>query len=258
MNETAIRDLLVKKGKNLFSAPPTSHSFTENDLANKLLNDLDRYPHAFVLACIMDRQIKAEKAWMIPYRFQEKLGNFSMNILAKQSETSIRKLMSKPQPLHRYVEQMSNYFFKGIHHIVNRYNSDASRIWAGKPSSATVVFRFLEFEGVGPKIASMAANLLARDFKIPFSDYFSIDISADIHVRRVFGRLGLTSHNATVNQLIFRARDLSPRFPGLIDFPTWDIGRKWCGPKVKKCYECYMKDLCPSSDLKTKVPRYKS
>jgi hypothetical protein len=33
-------------------------------------------------------------------------------------------------------------------------------------------------------VASMAANLLARHFKIPFADYFSIDISADSHVCR--------------------------------------------------------------------------
>jgi endonuclease III len=78
----------------------------------------------------------------------------------------------------------------------------------------------LEFNGIGSKIASMAANALARDFKVPFRDYYSIDISADVHVRRVFGRLGLPSPDATVEQLIFRARALHPQFPGLLDFPS--------------------------------------
>lgn len=248
MNETAIRDRLVEKGKKTFSATHTLYPFTENERANRLVNDLHGHPHAFVLACIMDRQIKAEKAWMIPYRFQETLGSFSIDILAKQSESRIRKLMSGPPSLHRYVEQMAIYFHRGVKHIVTRYNSDASRIWTGKPSSSMVVFRFLEFDGVGPKIASMAANILARHLAVQFSDYYSIDISADIHVRRVFGRLGLTPPNATIEQLIFRARSLNPQFPGLMDFPAWEIGRNWCGPKIQKCNECYMKDLCPSSN----------
>ena len=32
--------------------------------ARALVNDLERYPHAFVLACIADRQTKADIAWV--------------------------------------------------------------------------------------------------------------------------------------------------------------------------------------------------
>ncbi len=169
-----------------------------------------------------------------------------METLLKQSDSDIRNLMSSPEPLHRFVDIMSDCFFKAVRRIENQYGSDASRIWTGKPSSTTVVYRFLEFDGVGPKIASMDANILAREFKIEFSDYFSIDISADVHVRRVFWRLGLTLKDASVDQLIFRARGLHPEFPGLMDFPAWEIGRNWCRPKKCECDGCYMNDLCHS------------
>ena len=155
--------------------------------------------------------------------------------------------MAKPEPLHRFIDKMSVFFFKAIHKIAKDYNSDASLIWADKPSSATVVYRFLEFEGVGPKIASMATNILVREFKIELSDYFSIDISADVHVRRVFWRLGLTPPDASVDQLIFRARSLYPEFPGIMDFPAWEIGRQWCRPQSCQCDKCYMSNLCPSA-----------
>jgi len=98
-------------------------------------------------------------------------------------------------------------------------------IWANRPASAEVIYRFLEFRGVGPKIATMAANGLARHLKIPFSDYFSIDVSADVHVRRVFARLGLTGRGDTIEAVIYRARVLHPEFPGLLDLPAWEIGR---------------------------------
>jgi len=232
-------------------APLELVQFTKDDAADQLLNDLTDHPHAFVLASIMDRQIKAERAWFIPYRFKEKLGSFSMRTLLRQSESDIQRLMLEPEPLHRFVDIMSRYFFKAVRRIADQYDSDASRIWQDKPSSATVVYRFLEFEGIGPKIATMDANILAREFKIEFSDHYSIDISADVHVRRVFGRLKLTPMDATVDQLIFRARGLNPDFPGLMDFPAWEIGRNWCRPKKTQCCGCYMKDLCPSANNQT-------
>jgi endonuclease-3 len=110
-----------------------------------------------------------------------------------------------------------------------------------------VVYRFLEFDGVGPKIATMAANILAREFKIPLSDYSSIDNSADVHIRRVFARLHLCPPDASVEQIIYKAKALHPEFPGLMDLPIWELGRNWCKPNKPNCQKCYMSDLCPSA-----------
>jgi uncharacterized HhH-GPD family protein len=202
---------LVERGELLFNAPKMPVRFTSDVDADKLLNDLSGYPHAFVLACIMDRQVKAERAWAIPYRLSKRLGNFKFTTLAKLSLSDIKRLMSKPDPLHRFVDTMSVSMHAGIHRIADQYNGDASRIWADTPPSAEVVYRLLQFRGIGPKIATMAANILARDFKVRFSDHYSIDISADVHVKRVFGRLGLCAPEASVEQVVYRARSLYPQ-----------------------------------------------
>lgn len=247
MNEKPIRDRLVEHGQTLFRAPKQLIQFTKILKADALLNDLDTHPHAFVLACVMDRQVKAEKAWLIPYRISEKIGGFSMQALSSLSRAEVNRLMSKPESLHRFVDKMSDYFHSAVQRIKKDYASDATRIWKGKPPSAEVVYRFLEFEGVGPKIASMAANILAREFKIQFADYFSIDISADVHVRRVFARLGLCAPGATVDQVIYKAKALNPEFPGMMDLPCWEIGRNWCKARDWECSGCYMSDLCPTA-----------
>jgi len=117
----------------------------------------------------------------------------------------LKELMSKPERLHRF-DKMSDLFHLAVQRIANQYSGDAARIWKGIPSSAEAVYSFLEFDGVGQKLATMAANLLARTFKIPFADYFPIDISADVHVRRFFS--------------------LHPIFPGIMDSPTWAFGRR--------------------------------
>lgn len=247
MNEKAIRDRLVEHGKTLFRAPKQLIHFTRETQADALLNDLTNHPHAFVLACVMDRQVKAEKAWLVPYRISQKIGGFSMAALRALSRADVHRLMAKPEPLHRFVDTMTDHFYSAVQRIMGNYASDAARIWAERPSSAEVVYRFLEFDGVGPKIGSMAANILAREFKIPFADYFSIDISADVHVRRVFARLGLCATDATVQQVIYKARALNPDFPGMMDLPSWEIGRNWCKSRGPECEGCYMKDLCPTA-----------
>lgn len=117
----------------------------------------------------MDQQIPAERAWQIPFRFKQQLGNFEMGTLAALSEKDVHRLMTEPEQLHRFPDRMSRFFLSAIKRTANQYGGQASAIWANRPSSAEVVYRFLEFDGVGPKIATMAANILARDFKVPFS-----------------------------------------------------------------------------------------
>jgi endonuclease III len=245
MNEKSIRDRLVEKGEE--PRPPFQPTGVPE--ADALQNDLDNHPHAFVLACVMDRRVITETAWLIPYRLSQKLGGFSMQQLALLSEAEVKRLMTQPEPLHCYPDKMSRFLYLAVQRIANLYGGDAASIWAGTPTSAEVVYRFLEFDGVGPKIANMAANILVRDLQVPLADRTSIDISADAHVRRVFARLGLCTAGPPkeVERVIYKARALHPKYPGIMDLPCWDIGRKWCNAHRPVCSACYMKDLCPSS-----------
>ena len=171
-----------------------------------------------------------------------------MPCLSSLSRNDIYLLMKQPEPLHRFVDKMTDCFYLAVQKIEKVYDGNATAIWSKNPSSAEVVYRFLQFDGVGPKIGTMAANILARDFKIPFSDYTAIEISADVHIRRVFGRLGLCASNASVEQIIYKAKALYPSFPGMMDFPCWDIGRNWCKPENPKCNDCYMHNLCQMAE----------
>ncbi len=241
----SIGTLLAKRGEQLFHAERQPVEFAYHAGADQLINDLDLYPHAFVLGCVMDRQINSERAWIIPHRFRERLqGDFSMARLSTLSFQDVENLMSNPLPLHRFVTKMSGCFHSAIQRIATEYAGNAAAIWSDNPSSAEVISRFLAFDGVGPKIASMAVGILARNFKIPLRDYHYVDVAADVHVRRVFARLGLTSNDATVDEVIWKARTLNPGFPGIVDFPVWEIGHNWCRPKNPNCDACYMNQVC--------------
>ncbi len=241
-----IPQILINRGVELLSKPYERVEFTHNSKADDLLNDLDHHPHAFVLACIMDRQVKAERAWLIPYEISLELGNFNLFFLLELSLEDLTEIFVRKH-LRRFNQDMANYFYLAIHRIIDQYKGDASKIWQNSPRSASVVRRFLEFDGVGIKIATMATNILVRDFKIPFMDKLCIDISPDVQVMRVFKRLGLIDNNASTDELIYRARELNPEYPGIFDVTAWEIGRNWCRPRFNQlnCEGCYLNQNCP-------------
>ena len=236
--------LIVKIAKKRFKNPKSQIvHFVDNDSANNILNDLKIYPHAYVLACLMDRQIKAERAWIIPHKIYKEVNSFKFSDLEKIPLKDIKDIFNRKK-LHRFNDTMAEIFYYAIKDIRNKYKGDASNIWNKKPSSSSVVYRFLEFKGSGVKISTMAANILARQFRVPFSDYYSIDISPDVHILRVMKRMGFVPENANNDMVIYKARELNPEFPGIIDFSCWEIGRNWCKPRKPICGDCIVKDEC--------------
>lgn len=211
--------------------------------AQAYYDDIQTYPHIFVLGCLMDRQISAIKAWMIPYDFCQHIGSFEMQELSKITlEETINWFVEKHP--HRFNVKMAEVFYEGVQRIHNQYDDDASKIWSDKPRSATAVYRFLQFKGAGIKIATMAVNILARDYHVELADHYSLDISPDVHVKRVFYRLGLTSEEDDREAVIYKARELNPEFPGIIDLFCWETGYNICKPTNPLCDECPLSHCC--------------
>ena len=237
-------ELLVAIGRERFNSPERHSVHLVDDVEqNDFLNDIEHVPHAYVLACLMDRQIKAERAWAIPYKIKQLVNSFDVDVLVSIScDDYIR--MFEENKLHRFNGKMAKVFHSGIIRINNTYDGDASAIWRNNPRSAKVVYDFMQFDGSGVKIATMAANILARQFKISFSDFYSIDISPDVHVLRVMRRAGIVPRNATLEHIVYKARELNPAFPGIIDYSCWEIGREWCKAQNPRCNECIITERC--------------
>ncbi len=242
-----IVERLRKYGNRLSHSQPRMWvDYTHDSEADALLNNLEQYPHLFLLGVIADRQVKAQRAWMIPIHIARRLGSTDFKVMRKlRKQRWIPMLKGK----HRFAKTIGEACFEGLRKVEDKYQSDASQIWAGRPSSAELVSRFLEFQGIGPKLATMAVNILSTRYDVPLADHYSVDISADVHVRRVFRRLGLVPTDASVDQVIFRARALSPRFPGALDRPAFEIGRTWCRSRTPLCAQCVMHDVCPCETI---------
>lgn len=228
----------------------------ERDQIEEFLSPLGVYPHAYVLACIMDRQIKAEQAWIIPWKISKLIGGFDIGQLVTIAEKRWIQIFAQVSR-HRFKEEMARNFCSAVKRIADCYQGDARRIWNDRPSSAELVYRFLQFDGVGVKIATMATNILARQYAVPLSDRCGIDVSPDVHIMRVFERLGLVE-KLKPELVIYKARALNPQYPGVVDYTCWEVGRVYCHKTKPNCIDCpftfcrknkKIKEVAPKGDL---------
>ena len=238
-----IAEELIARAESIRRQPRKPVEYAKDENSDRLINDLENYPSAFFIGVLVDRQIKSERAWRIPLEILHYFRTLDPHKLSQVDPVEISALFKRRQ-LHRFNDEMSRIVVEAMCVLVKDYDGNAANIWNGNPSSALVIYRFLQFRGVGQKLATMAANLLARDFKVPFSDYYSIDISLDVHVKKVFTRLGLVDEKASPEQLIFCARSMSPEYPGLLDYGAFRIGRDFCKPTNPDCSNCYLRSLC--------------
>ena len=112
--------LLIKKSKKLFKEDKATVHLVNNEEQNKFLNDLEKCPHAFVLACLMDRQINAERAWAIPYKIYKEVGTFNIYKLKEKGKEYYKELFNKNK-FHRFNNDMAEIFYNGICRIIDKY-----------------------------------------------------------------------------------------------------------------------------------------
>lgn len=208
---------------------------------------VEENPFAFALAAVLDRGTKSEIIWTIPYDLQKKIGTLTPQFFADKSveelELLLRSLPNKP----RYVTDAPRTVKELSTMVVDEFEGHAERIWQNK-TAAYVKAMLRRIYGVGPGIASMTVLLLERCLRIRFSDidHQNMDVKTDVHVVRVFQRLGFIAVPDSAEALK-AARKLNPEYPGVLDAPTWVIGKKWCTPFAPQCDACPMDSVCPKN-----------
>lgn len=208
---------------------------------------IEENPFAFALAAVLDRGTKSEIIWTIPYYLQKRTGNLNPHFFIDKSldelELIFRSLPFKPRYITdapRTVKQLSRI-------VIEEYDGDVTAIWRNR-TAAYVKSNFQRIYGVGPGIASMIVLLLEKCFKIRFTDldHKAMDVKPDVHIVRVFQRLGFITR-PDQNEALKAARRLNPEYPGALDGPTWVIGKKWCTPFTTRCAICPLDNVCPKN-----------
>jgi uncharacterized HhH-GPD family protein len=214
--------------------------FTKDSDADRLLVE---DPFAFLVGVIVDYQMPAERAWILPYRLKQRLLGWGPRYVASHLSEVIAAFAESPK-LHRFPNQTPRFVVAGAQRVLDDYAGDTSTIWSDSPTAAVLQERLRAFTGISQKKAAMAVELLERDLGITVTDLEGSDVAYDVHLRRVMLRTGL-AHKDDVRHMVEVARALHPARPGELDFPMWDIGRAWCHKTGPTCDECVLARVCP-------------
>jgi endonuclease-3 len=236
LNERKICNALKKYGKMITKKAKKEAPRSEDRLQ----------PMEFFYGVIFDQGISADRAWEAPEKLKQRLGHLDPYKIAGMAEEKLeRKIFVAGKSLHRY-RKIANWLIESSKLLISRYGGDPKKIWNDNPRSDDLQRRFEEFKGIGQKKASMAANILVRDYGVPVRkiDYRGIDVSGDVHVRRVFLRTNLVERD-DVDAIVKVARRLNPQYPGELDLPAWSIGRDFCRPTNPDCSRCPLTSVCP-------------
>lgn len=221
-----------------------NNSILRGDLLNKEeKNFLIENPNAFVIGLISDQSVKAELAWSLPYRLSLRLKTFDFKeIISKYSVSDIENIIRTKPSLHRYPGRMATYIYEAMKKIVEIYDSNAGNIWNNK-TAKEIVDSLEEFKGISHKKASLGTLILVRDLNVNVLDKENIDIAYDVHIRRLFYRIGLVNVD-TQEKILESARFINPSFPGRLTTAFWQIGRDICRPTNPDCLKCPLYKEC--------------
>lgn len=209
-------------------------------------------PNAFVIGLISDQSVKAELAWSLPYSLYKRLGTFDFKYIVQNFDAQFLEKVIKEKPaLHRYPNRMANYIFFAMKKILEDYNNDAQKIWKNQQASV-IVKRLEEFKGISHKKASLGTLILIRDLGVDIEDKQNIDIAYDVHIRRIFLRMGLVEKDTQEN-IINKSKKINPKFPGELTTSFWAIGRKYCFANNPNCDNCPLHHYCREYEMKTSM-----
>jgi len=239
ISELETKDKLLEYHKQVLRKLP--QKFTSNKEADEFIK---QEPLAFLFAVILDQGARAEIIWEIPYNLKRILGHLDVHEIAAMTEAQIQGVFERLPSKPRFWRTASKRIRNASIQVVNRYRGKAENIWNDNPKAGDLEARLDSFDGVGQKKASMAARGLGMDLNVPIRNWNENDISVDVMIQRVFVRAGLSRTNSP-SEIIQRARELNPSFPGALDLPCWDIGRRWCLLQQPNCHDCYISDVCP-------------
>jgi uncharacterized HhH-GPD family protein len=132
--------------------------------ANELLG---RSPLALLIGMILDQQVPFEKAFSSPYVLAQRLGHEpTATEIADFDADELVAIFAKPPALHRFPRAMAARTQEVCRMLVDRYDGDTERLWAGAADGWDLFTRVAELPGFGRQKAQIFVALLGKQYGV--------------------------------------------------------------------------------------------
>jgi uncharacterized HhH-GPD family protein len=132
--------------------------------ANELLS---RDPFALLLAMMLDQQVPFEKAFGSPYELTRRLGHEpTAQEIADFNPDALADIFGARPALHRFPRAMAGRAQELARIIADKYDGNASAVWATAEDAAELRERLSELPGFGAYKAQITIALLGKQFGV--------------------------------------------------------------------------------------------
>jgi uncharacterized HhH-GPD family protein len=136
-------------------------------ISDAATEQLSRSPFALLTAMMLDQQVPLEKAFSSPYELSQRLGHEpSPAELAGYDPEALAAVFSQRPALHRFPKAMAARVQELARVIVDRYDGDASQVWATAATGAELAGRLSKLPGFGSYKAQITMALLGKQLGV--------------------------------------------------------------------------------------------
>ncbi len=122
-------------------------------------------PLALLIGMLLDQQVPMEWAFRAPHTLSHRLGDrFNPTDIAAMDPEDLVAVFCEKPALHRYPAAMGRRVHAMCVHLVEHHGGDASRVWKGVRSGASLLERVRALPGFGEEKARIFVALLAKRY----------------------------------------------------------------------------------------------
>jgi len=223
--------------------------------------DADGWNSLFV-SCLVNRAIPWERAMTLNDEMKRRTGyTDTLRMYTELSPAMIEWVMfdddgdysvddgihgvGRNGALHRY-RYLCGYLHEAMCRIRDEWDGSAGNLHGDEPTGGEFLRRIMTFRGMGAKVGSLYCRLAVLSHgAVLWDGYAGLDVSPDRWICRVMSHLGLVSEDPIPQEVINKARELSPYAP-----VEWDglflVGLDFaCGTDNQMCLGNPEGQRCP-------------